>query len=85
MHADLIHDPETQRLWSVAHDAKIDVYWANQHAWNERMMNQMEALGARLQKVENRLVWLAGLATGMAMLSTTIAVMLGIRDLLGGG
>ncbi len=82
MKADTIHDPESQKLWSVFHESTIDVYWENQHAWNEQMKRQIEAAIARVGKIENRLMWFAGIATGMAMISTMIAVLLGSKELL---
>jgi hypothetical protein len=51
--------------WIIEHDARIDVYWGNQHAWNKRVDEKIGLLGSRLTALEKRVVWLTAAAAAI--------------------
>jgi len=52
------------KLWVAEHDGRIEAWWANQHAWNEKIEERLCDLALRLSAVEKRMMWWAGAAAG---------------------
>lgn len=43
-------DVSALKDWKSAHDARIDVWWSNQHKWDQEMENRVRALEKSLWK-----------------------------------
>jgi hypothetical protein len=49
--------------WIVDHDARIDVYWEQQHALNIVLQEQLAKLGTSVIAINNKLYWFCGVAS----------------------
>ena len=69
-------DLEEIKLWVAAHDARIDAWWVEQKQWNRDF--EKEVRGAqrgfeiRLSAVEKRMVYVAGIASGIGSIVGTV-------------
>jgi hypothetical protein len=73
-HADAaaIDSVEDARSWAIEHDTRVDSLWVQQVSTNVAVQEAQKELGAeqkaingRLNKLELRIVWLAGVAAGL--------------------
>jgi hypothetical protein len=55
---------EDAASWIHAHDGRIDAWWDMQHALNKDNASRFTSLEKRMQSVEYRVIWAAGLAAG---------------------
>lgn len=73
-----IIDLDDVKTWITDHDARIDVYWENQHERNKNMDNLLTRLGDRMSSVEKKVMWFAGVASLLgAILGGLVASHLG--------
>jgi hypothetical protein len=85
--------PETLEeliLWSVEHDTRVDIWWDQQHTWNQRLdtefanfkeysYRKFREMQHELDLVKRRLVWWAGAAAGIAATISVLGTLLGTR------
>jgi len=62
------------RLWITDHDARIDVWWHDQHEWNKSTEYKMHSLVERLTAVEKRVMWLSGAAAAVGSIIGALLV-----------
>lgn len=53
------------KMWIAANDARIDAFWDQQHKWNDTVDKKFYSFRLRLEAVEKRVVWIAGIASGL--------------------
>ena len=53
------------KMWIAANDARIDAFWDQQHKWNDTADKKFYNFRLRLEAVEKRVVWIAGIASGL--------------------
>ena len=69
--------------WIVAHDARVNTLWDQQHSWNkehdadDRRYHhatdlRMDRSEARLSTIERRIAWIAGAASIVGALGGTV-------------
>lgn len=77
-----IKDVEDVKLWIAEHDGRINAYWDQQRQFNAEVQDDMRNVFSRLNAVERRAAWMAGVGAGAgALLGTLLAFLTG----LGGG
>jgi hypothetical protein len=67
-----ITDIEGAKIWMTDHDARIDVYWEQQHELNNKHLETFQEVFTRVAVVEKRLVWLVTVAAGIGSLAGVI-------------
>lgn len=50
------------KTWIAEHDGRINAYWEQQRALNERFEGRLDMFAARLLALEKKVMWFAGVA-----------------------
>ena len=62
------------KLWIARHDGRIDAWWEAQHQWNKDKTKLINDLNIRIGQLERRIIWVAGLMSGIGtMIGTTVS------------
>lgn len=62
---DRIESIEDIILWITDHDARIDVFWKNQHNWNKGVDLRFEGSEKRVTILEKKVIFVAGIAAAI--------------------
>jgi hypothetical protein len=73
---------ESARMWALEHDTIIQGWWEAQHEWNARIDNKLKIIANRMTSVERRNIFLAGMASALGIIGTTVAIAVGIITVL---
>ena len=53
------------KTWIADHDGRIDAYWEAQFKLNDKIEGKFGSLYNRLEALEKRVMWFAGVAAGV--------------------
>ena len=66
---DRIETDDDIKAWIIEHDARIDVYWENQHKFNDYQRKWNDKMLTRVVGVEKKLIWACGFASAIGTLA----------------
>ncbi len=65
---DVKRELQRQALWIAEHDGRINAYWEAQHKLNDSVANKLHTFRLRLDALEKRVLYMAGVASALGSL-----------------